>query len=907
MSPEQAELSGLDVDTRSDVYSLGVLLYELLTGTTPFDREAFHRAAFDEIRRIIREQEPPKPSTRLSALGATSTTVSANRQTDPRRLWKSLRGELDWIVMKCLEKDRRRRYETPTALAADLRHYLSHEPVEAGPPSAWYRARKYARRNRAALVLATALIAGTAVSTWQAIRATQAGDLAQRRLEAEQEARGEAGRLLGEVTLERNTARLAREEADRRATEAQEVVDFLINDMIGAASPPQAQGKIPTVEQVLAKADERIPQKFAGRPLIEASIRLALAQADEELGQDKKSEQHAARAVELRLKDLGPSHADTIAAQNALGWALIRQGKVEAAQKLLTPVLEIARKTLGSEHIKTLDTMNPVAMTLLDLNKQHEAQALLDEVVASRKRFQGPEHSETLITMHNLALALGSLGKLEEAKQLLEQVLAVDLRDRPNHPNTLRAMYLLASLYGDLGEDDRAIEMARRVVEARVRILGLPHPLTQQSIAFYALGSAQIDRAHREQARRVLEPLLDRSRRELGTEAKLTISLTGWLADLLSLLGQAEKAVALADALPESRGALDVREELARYLYLQDARDASLVQFQRVEALRPRLVPADDPFGLEIRTRLAQVLREHGRLDQARTLLEQTVGEALRLRKKSSKPNQSIEVQRGIAQFLLGRWPGLAPGISPAQRPPASFTIEAPFRAKSPVADGLITPGEYGPGVEARFDDDGNPGRMWTWSKSRSKTPDDLSARVHAAYTERSLFLAFQVRDQFVSVDEAKKANPYLNDDVEVFINGDQVANDLTFVFSTNPIGSREGFQIVADAAGHQMTGPASFKNADWKAGTTRIPDGYIIEFEIPLSLIDTRDGPEFVPASSGSELLVNFGFNDVDGPQHEQTDYAIFWAEDPALSPKTGGEDFWTVRLRLVPKPKGP
>jgi hypothetical protein len=179
MSPEQAEFSGVDVDTRSDIYSLGVLLYELLTGTTPFDQTTFRTAAYDEIRRIIREEEPPRPSTRISALEATATTISANRQSDSRRLQRLLHGELDWIVMKCLEKDRNRRYETANWLAADLRRYLNHEPVEAGPPAAWYRLRKYARRNRTLLAtaaaVASALVAVAVLAVLYADRQRQFG------------------------------------------------------------------------------------------------------------------------------------------------------------------------------------------------------------------------------------------------------------------------------------------------------------------------------------------------------------------------------------------------------------------------------------------------------------------------------------------------------------------------------------------------------------------------------------------------------------------------------------------------------------------------------------------------------------------------------------------------------------
>jgi WD40 repeat protein/serine/threonine protein kinase len=253
MSPEQAEMSGLDIDTRSDIYSFGVLMYELLTGSTPLERRRLREAGFVEVLRRVREEEPPRPSTRLSSTEEIGS-IAARRKTEPTKLARLVRGEVDWIVMKALEKDRTRRYPTANALARDLQRYLTDEPVEAGPPSARYRLGKFARRHRATMATAAAfaivLVAATAVSAWLAVRAAQA--------------RGEAVRAYEAETAERREAQKLREIAEQKSGEAQTQARLLERqlyiNLVALAQRENLANNVGYAEQLL----DRCPRPLRG-------------------------------------------------------------------------------------------------------------------------------------------------------------------------------------------------------------------------------------------------------------------------------------------------------------------------------------------------------------------------------------------------------------------------------------------------------------------------------------------------------------------------------------------------------------------------------------------------------------------------------------------------------------------
>ncbi len=625
MSPEQAELNQLDIDTRSDIYSLGVLLYELLTGEMPFDRQRLRSAAFDELLRIIREEEPPKPSLRLST-SESLPSIAANRQIEPKKLSTLVHGELDWIVMKALEKDRTRRYATANEFANDIRRYLNGEPVVACPPSAAYRFRKFAGRNKTAIVTASlvvaALVVGIVGTTWQSIRATKQRN---RAVTAERIA---TDRLARAVTAEKR----AQDEAEKAKTEAaitQAVNDFVKEDLLAQADPGNEPDRDIKLRTVVDRAAEKVEGRFVDHPLVEAAIRTTLGSTYQSLGQYERAHQHSKWALETRRRVLGQQHPQTLVSMDILANLYHHQGRYEQAEPLYEKILEICRRVLGPRHPGTLTSMNNLAGLYRAQGRHEQAEPLQQKALEIQRRVLGEAHPDTLSSMNNLALLYMAQGRYKDAQPLYEKTREICRRVLgQQHPNTLSSMNNLAELYKAQGRYEEAEPLYEKTLKIRRRVLGEQHPHTLTSMNNLAM--LYMAQGRYKEAKPLHEKVLEIRRRVLGQQHPAMLQSMNNLAHLYQAQGRYEQAEPLYQkALEICRRVLGQQHPRTltsmnnlAMLYMAQGRykEAEPLHEKALE-IRRRVLGQQHPETLSSMNNLAELYRAQGHYKKAESLM----------------------------------------------------------------------------------------------------------------------------------------------------------------------------------------------------------------------------------------------------------------------------------------------
>jgi tetratricopeptide (TPR) repeat protein len=638
MAPEQAGFSALDVDTRADIYSLGVILYELLTGLRPFDSRRLRKAAVDEAVRIIREEEPPRPSTRLST-DESLPSLAAVRQTEPKRLMALMRGELDWVVMRCLEKDRNRRYETANGLARDLQRYLADEPVEARPPSAGYRLRKLARRHRAALLTAAALaallVAGAAVSTWQALRALAAEEEARFAMAQALEGQQVARQAEAEARGQQRKAAAAEAAARREADKARAINQFLVEDLLTQAEPERnAPADRVTLLEVVDRAAGKVGERFRDQPLLEATLRGTLGDLYHCLGEYAKAERHWSAALALRRRVQGPDDPETYRAMSKLGHMLMHLQRSEESVGLLRPAAAGLTRLLGADHPHTLFANASLAYTYQSLGRLEEAILLCEQTLQKQKGTPGPDHLDTLSwAMDCLAssyLAAGRLDKaLPEAERALERTKA---GLGPDHPRTVRSMETLADVYLTSGKPDKALPLAKEALERIEATFGPDHPHTLGNRTRLARVYRAAGRLY--EARKLYEEVLARRKEKLGADHPETLRSMNALAVFFWSIQKLDRSIPLfEEALkhrkaklgPEHPDTLSTMADLGiNYRDAGRLNEAIPLQEQAL-AKRKEKLGADHHRTLNSMHALAAAYRKACQLDKALPLLEQVV------------------------------------------------------------------------------------------------------------------------------------------------------------------------------------------------------------------------------------------------------------------------------------------
>jgi serine/threonine protein kinase/tetratricopeptide (TPR) repeat protein len=467
MSPEQAALTSVDVDTRTDIYSLGVLLYELLTGSTPFDTGELLKAGLDEIRRVIREEEPVRPSARLITMpGVDLTTVARHRRSEPPKLIRSVTGDLDWIAMKALEKDRTRRYDTATSLALDVKRFLANEDVSARPPSRLYKAKKLVLRHKVVFVCIS-VVAVLLVLSLIVVSAS---------LAKEHQARRVADNALRQAKADQARAETA-------AAKSRQITQFL-QEMLQGVGPSVALGQDTTMlRSILDRTAERVGKEMTNQPQVEAELHDLIGRLYVEIGSYDKAEQEERAALEINRRLFGSESSQSAQALNDLGDALWKQRKLADAEAAYEEALATRRHLLGNEHPDVATTLNSLGAVYRRQRKLAESEALTREGLAVRRKTFGSEHLEVADSLRNLCIILADRGKQAEAEETAREMLAMRRRLLGNdHPLVASALTDLAWVEGFNGNSPEIESLEAEAFGIRRRVLGDDHPDLAKSI-----------------------------------------------------------------------------------------------------------------------------------------------------------------------------------------------------------------------------------------------------------------------------------------------------------------------------------------------------------------------------------------------------------------------------------------
>ncbi len=676
MSPEQVDPIGLDIDTRSDIYSLGVLLYELLTGATPFDVKTLRGAALDEIKRVIQEHEPSKPSTRLSTLGDDLASVAKQRGVEPKKLGTVLRGDLDWIIMRALEKDRTRRYDSATDFARDIERYLNHEPVNAGPPSASYRLQKFVRRNRKAV--AVSAVAAAALVGFAVTMTVQAGRIAAERDRANHEremsdrvVEFQASMLraikplkLGESIATDLRSRIGESPpAGGEADEQREAALASLNMILSKVNLTDTARAVLDAN-ILAPAATAVEKQFAAQPQAEARLQYALARTYLVLGLPDQALSRAQRALDLQREHLGEEHRDTLRTLNAYAMILFDLDRNDECGAILRKTIASFERVFGPEDTDTLKAKGCLAALGVDRGIGIGGRKQYEELIEAQERVLGGDSVDLAGTLMNFGIVLMNQHHDAEAIPVLERALNIHIESSGrDEAGALSAMQNLATAYQAVGRSEDAAKLQSEAMERLERTRGTGHPGTIDAVANLAdLYKAKGDY---QKAEPIAKKALEMQRAVYGDSHRKTLKTTTDVGIILGMLGRHAEAEAYhVDAYERVKAAhgadhtetMDNLNNLAvHYWYLGQYQKALELFAENLAGLERRY-GKDRVETTYAMANLAIVYTKLGRLDDSQAILDKAL--AIRTKAYGTEHAKTLETRASLAHLTYerGHW-----------------------------------------------------------------------------------------------------------------------------------------------------------------------------------------------------------------------------------------------------------